>query len=151
MARTLGGFSAYQLTLVRAGVTAVDPAAPFTDANYPAASGICCKGFDTIYVGVEFVGGATPTATFEILQRDPDAADGLRWKTMLVGANAGITAIAAPTSLATPALDGTAMAELRVDGRQLVYIRCKAVTGAPTSFSVLATGGVRRYVQNHNE
>ena len=146
-----GGFSATQLTLVRAGVTAADAIAPFTDANYPAANGISCKGFDTIYIGVEFVGGATPTATFEILQRDPDAADGSRWKLMLVGSNSGITQVGAPASLATPALDGTSMAEVRVDGRQLVYIRAKAVTGAPTSFSVLATGGVRRYVQNHNE
>lgn len=146
-----GGLKSNVYAALRTGITVADAAAPFLDAGYPVANAIDCRGFDTIYVGVEFVGGATPTAVIEVLKRDPDAPDGLRWKTLLIGAPNGITQIGAPVSLATPTLDGTGMAEVRVDGYSVVYLRVKALTGAPTSLVILGLPGVRRLVQNDIE
>lgn len=145
-----GGFKSDQLAAVRTSVTAAD-SSTLTDANIDPTIAVDCRGFDTIWVGVEFVGGTGPTATFEILVRDADAADGSRWKRLLTGSVAGVTTIANANSRTTGALDGTSLAELRVDGRRAVFIRCTAITGAPTSLSVLATGGARRLVQNDIE
>ncbi len=90
-------------------------------------------------------------AVFEILKRDPDAADGQRWKTLLIGSDPGITQIAAPVSLATPALDGTGMAEVRVDGYSIVFVRLKTLVSNPTQITILGLPGVRRLVQNDVE
>lgn len=149
-----GGLKSQQFAALRiltGTPVVIDPVAPFTDANYPVANAFDCRGFDTIYLGAEFVGGTNPTAVFEILKRDPDAADGLRWKTLLIGAPNGITQIGTPISLATPALDGTGMAEMRVDGYSLIYFRLKTLTSTPTQITILGLPGVRRLVQNDVE
>jgi len=154
--RALNGLKMDQTGVARAGVTAAD-SATLTDANIPPAQAIDCRGLDTIYVGVEFTGGTGPTATFEILYRDPvvgtntTPADGARWKRKLLGAPNGVTTIAAPAAQTTGALDGTALSEQRVDGRSQVFIRCTNVTGSPTSFDILVMPGARRYSDNWNE
>jgi len=145
-----GGFKSDQLAAVRTGVTAAD-SGTLTDANIDPNAAIDCRGFDTIWVGVEFVAGTGPTATFEVLVRDADAADGKRWKRLFIGSPNGVTTIAAAAGLTTGALDGTALFELRVDGRKSVFIRCTAITGAPSSLTVLAAGAQRRLVQNDVE
>lgn len=143
------GISISQLSDLRT-VTAADNAT-LTDANIPTAQAIDCSGFDTILVGVEFTAGTTPTATVEALFRDADAADGARWKRVLLGAKPGITAVAAPGAAEdTGALDGTALSELLVFGRKLVFLRVKAITGTPTNVHVLVTGGRTRNIASLN-
>lgn len=125
------------------GAIAVDNAS-LVDANYPVAPAINCAGFDTIMVGVEIVGGASPTITVEALFRDAEAADGARWKRFLLGAKDGITAIATPISEDTGALvPAGAFAELRVYGHPLVFLRASAVAnaGSTTSWKILALPG----------
>lgn len=134
--------SATQLAVARSAVTAAD-STTLSDANIPLASAIDCSGFQTLWVGVEFVGGTNPTATLEVLVRDGDAADGARWKMLLVGSADGVTAAAA-ASARTAALDGTALQEVRVEGRSKVFLRVHAITGTPTSLSILAMGGKPR-------
>lgn len=141
--------SASQLTDVRSinGVIAAD-SATLTDANIPPGGAFDCRGFQTIWVGVEIVAGTAPTATLEILVRDADAADGLRWKKLLVGAPDGVTPAAA-ASQKTPALDGTALYEVRVEGRN-VFFRVDAVANAAgtTSMKIIAMGGKPRIEKN---
>jgi len=90
-----------------------------TDANFPVAQALDCAGFDTIWVGVEITAGTNPTMTIEVLVRDDDAADGARWKKLLVGSPDGVTAAAA-ASQKTSALDGTSFAECKVYGRKVM-------------------------------
>lgn len=143
------GLSPSKLAAVRtkAGVIATD-SATLTDANIDPAAALDCAGFQTIWVGVEIAGGTAPTATLEVLVRDEDAADGARWKKLLVGSPDGVTAAAA-ASAKTPALDGTALYEVRVDGRK-VFLRIDAVTNSAstTSLTLLAMPGKPRSSPN---
>jgi hypothetical protein len=145
-----GGLSATQLSAVRtvAGVIAAD-SSTLTDANIPPASALDCRGFKTVWLGVEIAGGVSPTATLEVLVRDADAADGSRWKKLLVGSAPGVT-LAAAASQKTSALDGTSLVEVRVDGRSAVFFRIDVVTnpGSTTSITILAMGGEPRSAQS---
>jgi hypothetical protein len=107
----------------------------FTDENFaPIADNVLGGavtgfGFQSLWWGVEFTGGASPTVTLELLVRDSGAAvDGTRWKLW--------------TGFAWPVLDGTGLVELRVDSA-LVFPRLSAVTGAPTGVLLLAYPGLR--------
>lgn len=151
MARPTAGFSNSQLGALRtvSGVIAADNAS-LVDANYAAASAIDCRGFDTIFVGVEITAGSSPTATIEALFRDGDAPDGSRWKRIIVGAAPGVTA----TALANPttgALDGTSLAELRVYGNRAVFLRITAVTnsGSTTAITILGMPGQMRGIERN--
>jgi hypothetical protein len=140
------GLSASQLASVReiSGAIAAD-SGTLVDATFPVASALSCQGFETVWVGVEIDGGSSPTAAIEVLVRDGDAAtDGKRWKRLLVGAPPGVT-LASAASAKTPALDGTSLYELRVDGR-LVFFRVDAVTNPTntTAMRILAMGGKPR-------
>lgn len=121
--------------------------ATLSDANYPLANAIGCRGFDTIWVGVEITAGTNPTATVEALFRNGEAADQLRWHRRLLGAPPGITALAAAVAEDTGALTSNGpMAEIRVDGAPIVYLRIKAVTNATstTECKILVMPGKRR-------
>jgi hypothetical protein len=100
-----------------------------TDANFPVAQAVDCNGYETVFVGVEIDGGTNPTVALEVLSRDEEAADGKRWKKLLVGAPSGVTAIAAVASQKTIALDGTGLQEVRVEGAKILF-RIDAVTNA---------------------
>lgn len=115
-----------------------------TDANFPVAQALDCAGFDTIWLGVEITAGTAPTMTLEVLVRDDDAADGARWKKLLVGSADGVTAAAA-ASQKTSALDGASFVEVRVYGRK-VMLRIDAVTNAAstTAWKILAMPGKTR-------
>lgn len=143
------GLSPLNLAAVRtkAGAIAAD-SSTLSDANIPPAEALDCSGFQTLWVGVEIAGGTAPTATLEVLVRDDEAADGARWKKLLVGSPDGVTAASA-ASAKTPALDGTALYEVRVEGRK-VFLRVDAVTnsGSTTSLSILAMGGKPRLAPN---
>ena len=144
MARKIGFFEPVGIARVKAGGIAID-SATLTDANiWPTWSGttggaIDCSGFDTILVGVEIAAGTSPTATIEALFRDAEAADGLRWKRMLI-------AVSPAVSETTGALDGSAFAELRVLGNPAVFLRVTAVTNSAntTSMNILVSPGQRR-------
>lgn len=127
----------------KSGVIAID-SATLTDANIDPDEAFDCRGYQTVWVGVEIAGGTSPTATIEALVRDEDAADGARWKRLLVGSPDGVT-LASAASAKTSALDGTALYELRVDGR-LVFFRVDAVTNSSstTSLSILVMPGKPR-------
>lgn len=155
MARALKGLKADAIGVARAGLTAADNAT-LTEANIPPGQAIDCRGFDTIWIGVEPTGGAGPTVTIEVLFYDPDAVDSgtaaaSRWKRPLQGAPNGITAVGAPAARTTGALDGTSFVELRVDGRKQVFLRVTAVAGGPTAFDILVAPGARRYTDNFCE
>lgn len=115
----------------KTGAPVAADSATLNDTNFPptidATTGgaINCRGFETIWLGVDLAGGASPTVTVEMLVRDADASNGSRWKRMLV----------------TPAtLDGTGFVEVQVHGR-FVYPRISAVTGNPTAVTMLAFPG----------
>jgi hypothetical protein len=128
---------------VKSGVIAAD-SATLTDANIPPASAFDCRGYQTIWLGVEIAGGTNPTATIEVLVRDEEAADGARWKRLLVGSPDGVT-LGSAASAKTPTLDGTSLFEVRVEGRQ-VFLRIDAVTnsGSTTGITILAMPGKPR-------
>ncbi len=140
------GLSVDRLAAVRtiSGVIAAD-STTLTDANIDPDHAINCLGFQTLWLGVEIAGGTNPTATLEVLVRDEDAADGARWKKLLVGAPDGVT-LASAASAKTPALDGTALYEVRVEGRAKVFLRVDAVANATstTGLKILAMGGKPR-------
>lgn len=135
--------SSTSVTQVRSisGVIAAD-STTLTDANIVPTQALDCRGYETIWVGVEIAGGSSPTATLEVLVRDEDAADGARWKRLLVGAPDGVNLTAA-ASQKTSALDGTSLYEVRVAGRDKVFLRVDAVTnsGSTTSMKILAMPG----------
>lgn len=146
MARNVGLFEGICEARTIGGIIAAESAS-LIDANYPVANAIQCRGFETLLVGVEIVAGASPTATIEAIFRDADAADGQRWKRLLLGAPDGITAIAAFASEDTGALaTGASLVPIRVYGHPMVYLRVKAVTNATstTSMKILVMGGKRR-------
>lgn len=144
MARKTGGLWTGEVAELRsiAGVIAAD-STTLTDANIPPAQAIDCSGLDTVLVAVEIAAGTNPTATIEALLYDENAADGSRWKRMLLGAAPGVTA----TSLAnetTGALAYTTnalnFAELRVFGHSKVFFRVSAVTNATSTTSMKILG-----------
>jgi hypothetical protein len=149
MSRAVTGLARGTFGCVRSALTAADNAS-LTDANIPPAQAFDCRGLDTIFVGVEFTGGASPTATFEALFRDPLAPNGSRWKRLLLGSPDGVTTVTPAAAQTTTALDGTAGFELRVCGQQNVFIRCTAVTGAPTSFDIIVAQGKARPYPDRN-
>lgn len=155
MARKTGGmFTGLSAATARAisGAIAAD-SATLTDANFPPASGFSCQGYDTILVGVEIVAGTNPTATVELLFRDEEAADGSRWKRLLLGAREGITALASPASETTGALGSNSdFIELRCFGASLVYPRVTAVTNSAstTSMKILVLPGRQRSRRDHS-
>lgn len=116
-----------------------------TDANIPLAQAMDCSGYDTIFVGVEITGGASPSMTIEALFRDVDAPDGSRWKRLLLGAPPGVTPGAAANET-TAALDGTSFYELRVFGAKSVFLRVTAVANAAgtTAWKILGMPGRTR-------
>lgn len=124
---------ASQLAEVRSvsGEIAADNAS-LVDANYPVAAAFDARGFESVWVGVEIAGGSSPTATLEMLARDPDAADGSRWKSVGTGD--------------TGALTGAALVEVRTEGRPLIFPRIKAVANATgtTSIKILVMPGKPR-------
>lgn len=145
MARSLGIRDNVGVAREISGVIAAD-SATLTDVNIPPAQGLNCAGFDTILVGVEITAGTNPTATIEALFRDEEAADGSRWKRILLGAPDGVTAIAAPAAETTGALTGASFVELRVFGHPLVFLRVTAVTssGSTTNLKILVAPGRKR-------
>ncbi len=145
--RTTLALDSYRMTEVRtiSGVIAAD-SATLTDANFPVAEALDCRGFDTIWVGVEITGGVNPTCTIEALFRDEGGADGARWQRVLMGAPDGITPIAALAVPTTPAMTALQQCEIRVDGWKQVYLRRTAVTnsGSTTAMTILARPGKTR-------
>lgn len=140
MARKSGALYTGEVSIARSAtaVIAAD-SATLTDANIPPAQGLDCSGFDTILVGVEITAGTAPTMTIEALARDPQAADGLRWKRM----TAGLAFEGTPAVGDTGAMDGTAFVELAVFGNPLVFLRRKAVTNETntTAWKILVAPG----------
>lgn len=127
--------------------------ASLVDANYPVAQALNCEGFDSIFVGAEITGGAGPTMTIEALFRDEDAADGSRWKRVLLGAKEGITAAASPAAEDSGALGANSdFAELRVFGAKKVFLRIKAVANpaGTTAWKILACPGKTRNIAGVN-
>lgn len=147
MSRVAGLRPAFELAggLARSetgGVIAVENAT-LSDANYPVAKGISCKGYQTILVGAEIDGGAAPSITVEPLFRDAQAVDGKRWKRIFAGALPGVTPAAAAVQLTPALVDSSDLYELQVFGWDLVYLRVQAVVNAAgtTGFRVLAFPG----------
>jgi hypothetical protein len=120
--------------------------ATLTDTNIPPAQGLCCLQYDTILVATEIVAGTNPTMTVEALIRDAEAADGARWKRMLLGARPGVT-LGAIANETTGALGNNSdLVELRVFGAELVFLRITAVANATstTAWKILVMGGQPR-------
>lgn len=118
----------------------------YADANYPAASAIDCTHYDSIFVGCEITGGSSPTMTIEALFRDDDAADGARWKRLLLGAPEGVTLATAANQTTAALAPNANMQELRVFGHSQVYLRISAVANATstTAWKILAMPGRKR-------
>lgn len=141
MARKSGGLFSGEVSILRelpAGVIAAD-STTLSDANFPPANGIDCSGLDTIFVGVEIDGGTNPTLTVEALFYDASAADGSRWRRILLGAAPGVTlgSLANETSGALAfTTNALQFVELRVFGHSKVFFRATNA-GSATS----TTGG----------
>lgn len=134
------------------GVIVAD-SATLSDANYPIAQGLNCRGYETIFVGVEITAGTNPTMTLGPLFRDEEAADQQKWKKLLVGAPDGVTAVAAgsvATQVTTALAPFLTMHELRVYGHSLVYIQITAVTNGTSTdgWKILAMPGRVRAALN---
>lgn len=145
MARKIALYTGEVATLRSAAALIAADSATLTDANIPPANAIDCTGLDSIFVGVEITGGASPTMTLEALYRDSEAADGARWKRLLLGARDGVT-LAALAAEDTGALDGTSLVELRTFGFRYVFLRIKAVAnaGSTTAWKILGMPGRTR-------
>ena len=149
--RTTLALDSYRMTEVRtiAGVIAAD-SATLSDANILVAEALDCRGFDTIWVGVEITGGAAPTCTIEALFRDEGGADGSRWQRIQTGALNSVSPTASPTDQVanqlTSVLTNLQQCEIRVDGWKQVYLRRTAVTNAAgtTTMKILARPGKTR-------
>lgn len=123
------------------GAPAVADSGTLTDANISPTLAVNCRGFDTVFVGVELTGGTSPTATVEPLFRDAEAPDGSRWKRRLLGARPGVT-LAAIAADNTGALGANSdFVELRVHGAEAVFFRISAVANNPTNIKVLVAPG----------
>jgi len=148
VARTAGLIFGASAGVVRTkvGVIAADNTT-LSDANILPASGFSCAGYDSIFIGVEIDAGTNPTADIELLFRDAEAPDNLRWKRFLLGARDGITAIGALASEKTGALASNVnFVEMRCFGHYLVFPRIDAVTNATstTAIRILAYPGRTR-------
>lgn len=114
------------------------------DTNFPAALGVDCRQYDTVFVGVEITAGTSPTMTIEPLFRDStDAPDGSRWFRVKCGVTDGVTPAAA-ANLDTGALSTNAnFTELKVFGSRSVLFYVKAVTNATstTAWKILVMPG----------
>lgn len=135
-----------EVTELRSGAGAIAAdSATLSDANFPPAEAIDCTGYDSILVGVDVDGGASPTMTIEALVRDENAADGARWKRLLLGAAPGVT-LAALANETTGALAPGNLAELRVFGAKQVFLRATAVanSGGTTGWRILGIPGKTR-------
>lgn len=130
MARATG-ISKGVITIAREipGLIAID-SATLTDANIIPSKAINCAGYESLFVGVEIDVPGTALMTIEALFRDPNAADGSRWRRMFVGARGGFTLAAALAAEDTGPLDGTKMVELRVWNHSQVFFRVSAVANA---------------------
>lgn len=119
-----------QIRTVTGSPVAAD-SSTLNDTNFPAGAdptnggALNCRSYNTLWLNAEFTGGTSPTVTVAVLVRDTDAADGSRWKPLLV---------------APVVLDGTGFVEVPVYSR-LIYPRISAVTGNPTAVRLLAFGG----------
>jgi hypothetical protein len=138
-------------TLRSASAALAADSATLTDANFPVAGAIDCSGFDSILVGVEITAGTNPTETIVALFRDAEAADGARWKRLLLGAAPGVTATALANET-TGALTGTSFAELRVFGAKQVFLRIAAVANesSTTAWKILGMPGRTRDFRKYN-
>jgi hypothetical protein len=141
--RTTLGLDGSRLTIVRsiAAQIAADNST-LTDTNIPLADALDCRGFESIFVGVEIFGGASPTCALEPLFYDEGAVDGARWWRMLAGSIPGVTLISAAVQV-TPALVSGQLFELFVHGWRRVYLRRTAVTNdsGTTAMKILAMPG----------
>lgn len=130
---TLGAVAAVRVVT---GAPVAADSTTLADATFPEATdattggAIECRGYSTIWLGVEFVGGTNPTVVIEPLVRDTEAADQSRWKTTLSGGSV----------VRTSALTGASFEEVRVDGGR-IYPRIHAVVGDPTTVRILARPG----------
>ncbi len=139
MARPIG-LSGTSVSAVRTktGSPILADDASLVDANYsPTPSetlggAVECFGCETIWLGAELVAGTS--VVVEILVRDPDAADGSRWKRPLTAAGAAATVYTFTTAAQT------GMVEVQVDGA-LIFPRITTVNGAVTSAILLARPG----------
>lgn len=144
MSRKTGTFRTGETTELRAIAGAITAdSGTLSDANFPAAGGIDCSGFDTVLVGVEIVAGSSPTMTIEALFYDPEAAVDAKWSRVLLGAAPGVTLGALGAETTGALASGSQYAELRVFGHSKVYFRVTAVTnaGSTTSSKILGRPG----------
>ncbi len=120
--------------------------ATLTDANIDPTKAIDCWGLDSIFVGVEITGGTNPGMTIEPLFRDPDAADGSRWRRLITGVPDGVTLAAAAIQSTGSIPADLSMIELRVFGWRSVFLRISAVANATstTAWKILAMPGKSR-------
>jgi hypothetical protein len=120
--------------------------ATLTDANIPPAAALDCSGYETVFVSCDITAGTNPTLTIEPLYRDEDAADGNRWRRLMVGSPDGVT-LGAAAAQSTGALAPQAnMVEIRVAGWKKVFFRVSAVANSAgtTAWSILVMPGKRR-------
>jgi hypothetical protein len=144
MARKTGAIFYDSVTEVRAASGAIaGDSATLTDANIPPTSAINCAGFETIWIGAEITGGSSPTMVIEPLVYDADAADGARWRRLQVGAGQGVAALAATADQQATIGPSDEMAEIRVNGATLVFLRVVSVanSASTTAWKILARAG----------
>ncbi len=105
-----------------------------TVAQFPVAThGFNFARFDSVLIGIE-MGSGTGTVTLEPLVLD---ADGGLWMQMFAGAAPGLTLIATPARVVTPALNVGTFVEVPVWGQKVLF-RVDAVSASPTNLQVIA-------------
>lgn len=109
-----------------------------TVAQFPVALGFGCGGLESLLVGIE-IGSGSGTVTLEPLILD---AAGALWLQVYAGAAPGITLVAAPARLVTPALSPGQLVEVPVWGQKVLF-RVDATTGSPVDLQVIAFPGRR--------
>ncbi len=119
-----------------------------TDANIDPTVALDCYGYDSIFVAVEITAGTSPTMTIEALLRAADAADGARWKRLMLGAKDGVTLAALANETTGALAPDINPVELRVYGSRAVFLRVTAVanSASTTAWKILARPGKRRDV-----
>jgi hypothetical protein len=109
---------------------------PAAEAGPPASAALGGKGvlntlgYDSVFFGVTFVGGTTPTAKLTIYARDPDVDLGQPGAWYKLGAE----------SASLSEGDTVLLETYNLQARAVVT----AVTGTPASMKVVATPGVMR-------